>query len=245
MPKRKIIWGDLIRRRVEAGQSGFLARTSLDATVAPEVAFLIETAAREPVDLVVVDGASTSLPAVSVCRQLRRDERTRSITLLAVALDPAQAEILRRAGCDEVLPADIEPAALQQRIAHTLGMRLRRHRRYNVVLPVGRGRLIHEFLGYSKSLSEGGMGLETSVSLRGGDHLPLRLYRNTEESPILVLGRICSVRSNIDTGTGLAVGVEFCRLDINDRRRILELFPGEPRRRAGAGLGDTNPGFSA
>jgi hypothetical protein len=193
-----------------------------------------------------VDGTSTSLPAVSVCRQLRRDERTRSIPILAVALDAAQAEILRSAGCDEVLPDDIDPATLQQRLARTLGMRLRRHRRYDVVLPVARGRLLHEFLGYSNSLSEGGMGLETTASLRGGDHLPLRLYRNTEESPIFVLGRICTVRPNIDTGMGLEVGVEFFRLGTTDRRRILELFPAAPgpHRRAGAGATDTNPGFS-
>jgi hypothetical protein len=107
-------------------------------------------------------------------------------------------------------------------------MKLRRHPRYPVVLPVARGRIFHEFLGYSSALSEGGMGFDTITRIRGGDNLPLRIYRNTDERPINVLGRVCGVRTNIDTGVGYAVGVEFLRLGAADHSRLCELLPAEP-----------------
>ena len=246
MVKCTILWGESILTRVASGKAGFLARTSIEAQIVPDLAQLLDVAVLVRPDLVALDGASTALPALPACRRLQDDERTRSIPLLAVAIDDPQAEMLRRAGCFDVLPGDAAPAELQRRIAGILGMRLRRHRRYGVVLPVARGRIFHEFLGYSSSLSEGGMGFETSALLRGGDHLLLRLYRNTEEEPISVLGRVCSVRQNIDTGSGYAIGIEFFRLETTDRRRLLELFPAETVFLQGdpANSGEPLPGVS-
>jgi hypothetical protein len=123
------------------------------------------------------------------------------------------------------MPPGAESGALQERIALALGLRLRRHPRFPVVLPVARGRIFHEFLGYSNEISEAGMGFDTIARIRSGDQLNLKIYRNTEEKPIGVTGRVCGVRPNIDTGAGYAVGVEFMRLASLDRQRLLELFP--------------------
>ena len=117
---------------------------------------------------------------------------------------------------------------LQEKIASMLGMRLRKFRRYPVVLPVARGRLIREFLGYSNSVSEGGIGLDTLTRIKSSEHLALRIYRNTEEKPIGVSGRVASVRANIDTGIGYAIGVDFVELNDTDRGRLMELFPHDP-----------------
>jgi len=74
-------------------------------------------------------------------------------------------------------------------------------------------------------VSEGGIGFDTLARIKGGEHLALRIYRNTEEKPIAVSGRVASVRANIDTGIGYAVGVEFLEMAETDKERLVELFP--------------------
>jgi hypothetical protein len=69
------------------------------------------------------------------------------------------------------------------------------------------------------------MGFDTLSRIRGGEQLALLIYRNTEEKPIAAVGRVASVRANIDTGIGYAVGIEFLKLAKADRGRLVELFP--------------------
>ncbi|HXH28391.1 MAG TPA: PilZ domain-containing protein, partial [Candidatus Polarisedimenticolia bacterium] len=181
------------------------------------------------------------LPPSEICLRLRENGRTRTTPILALAGAGEPAELLRLAGCTRVLPPDTAPAAVAQTIVSILGMQLRRYRRFEVVLPVSRGRFFHEFLGYSNSVSEGGMGFETISRVRKGEHLPLRLYRNTEERPIRLSGLVRGVRPNIDTGVGYAVGIEFVRLASRDRERLLEIFPRDPSIIWGAGDPPVDP----
>jgi CheY-like chemotaxis protein len=209
---------------------------------------LLEAAATEHPDLIVLSDDLLGVSVVDVYRKLRSDEKTRSIPLLVLARPNNGAAPLRREGDVEVLDVDTSARILQETIALRLGLKLRRYRRYPVVLPVERGRFFREFLGYSNSMSEGGMGFETLARIRGDEFLPLRIYRNTEERPIAVVGRVRGVRPNIDTGIGYAVGVEFHKLSRGDRTRLLELFPGDqsvvwgPDPPAGSGPDDSQRG---
>lgn len=175
----------------------------------------------------VLDLDSGELPAVAACERLRGDPRTAAVPILLLALGGPEPEGLQALDRCEVVPAGVEPGALQEKIAQGLGLRLRRHPRFPVVLPVARGRIFHEFLGYSNEISEAGMGFDTIARIRRGDHLNLKIYRNTEEKPIGVTGRVCGVRPNIDTGVGYAVGVEFMRLATVDKQRLVDLFPAD------------------
>ena len=225
---KQVLWCEPIRSRVDGGKPHFLARASLKALSAGNASVLLDVAATDRPDLIVLSHDALETPAPELCHWLRADERTRDIPILAVAGDAAQAAALREAGCAEVLDASITPGMLQETIAAMLGMRLRRHARYPVVLPVARGRFIREFLGYSNAVSEGGMGFDTLSRIRGGEELALLIYRNTEEKPIAAVGRVASVRANIDTGIGYAVGIEFVKLAEADRDRLVELFPRDP-----------------
>lgn len=175
----------------------------------------------------VLSLADGSVPAAEACERLRADPRTAAIPILVLRSDGADAEPARRAGCNEVISESIDPRSLQEKIAGALGLRLRRHPRFPVVLPVARGRLFHEFLGYTNSLSESGMGFDTLARIRGGDQLNLKIYRSTEEDPIRVTARVCAVRPNIDTGAGYTAGVEFTRLATGDKDRLMALFPAD------------------
>jgi CheY-like chemotaxis protein len=224
---KRVVWSDRVRGRVESGPSSFTQRASLETRAAGAFEALLAMVANEPTDLVVLDAFTGTAPAEDACRRLRADPRTAGIPILVLAADGADPESLQRAGCNEVIPEALEPRLIQEKIAGALGLRLRRHPRFPVVLPVARGRIFHEFLGYSNSLSESGMGFDTIARIRGGDELSLKIYRSTEEKPIAVSGRVCGVRPNIDTGVGYTVGIEFVRLATDDRRRLVELFPSD------------------
>jgi len=224
---KKILWSESIRSRVETGQAHFLARASVRALSAGTASVFLDIATSDRPDLVILPLEPLEMSAVEICQRIRADERTRSIPVMALAHTGEETQ-LREAGCGRVVDPAIGAQELQETIAMALGVKLRRHPRYPVVLPVARGRIFHEFLGYTNALSEGGMGFETISRIRAGDHLPLRIYRNTEERPIAVTGRVAGVRPNIETGIGYAVGVEFLRLASGDRSRLLELFPRDP-----------------
>lgn len=229
---KRVVWCERVRALVESGPSRFTQRASLEARAADGLDSLPALAASEPTDLVVLDAASPGSPE-EVCRRLRGDARTAGVPILVLGVEAAAVngaatpEALGRAGCNEVIPAGADARTLQEKIAGALGLRLRRHPRFPVVLPVARGRIFHEFLGYTNSLSESGMGFDTIVRIKGGDEINLKIYRSTEEKPIQAPGRVCGVRANIDTGVGYSVGVEFTRIPADDRRRLMDLFPSD------------------
>ncbi len=202
-----------------------MSRTSIDPHCVGTMSAFLEAAVQDLPDLIVLESEATDLPAVPICTRLRSDERTRDMPIIVLVPPGKRVEELRRAGCTAVIDDDVDGQTLQEQIAGALGLQLRRYERHPIVLPVARGRIFHEFLGYSNALSEGGMGFDTIARVRAGDHYPLRIYRGTTERPISVLGRVCWVRPNIDTGIGYAVGVEFVRLSSPDRGRLRELFP--------------------
>jgi CheY-like chemotaxis protein len=225
---KRVVWSDHVKARIETSPSRFTGRSCLEARSAASLGELLDLVWSARTDLIVLDLESEQLPAGTACARLRADERTAAIPILVLAAEGADHDELRRLGCNQVIPSGIESRALQERIATALGMRLRRHQRYEVVLPVARGRIFHEFLGYSNSLSESGMGFDTISRIHGGEQLNLKIYRSTEEKPISVGGRVCGVRANIDTGIGYSVGIEFMRLGSTDKQRLQDLFPEEP-----------------
>jgi CheY-like chemotaxis protein len=228
VPVKKVLWSEGIRARIDQGKPYFLERASLTALSAGKASVLLDAAANDQPDLIVLPSEPLEMTAAEVCRRLRDDPRTHRIPVLAILPSQNGRDDLRRAGCTEILDTGVEPQALQEAIAAMIGVRLRRHMRYPVVLPVARGRVFREFLGYSNMVSEGGLGFETLARVRVEERLSLRIYRNTEERPIVAASRVAGVRPNIDTGVGYAVGVEFLDLAPDDRSRLLELFPRDP-----------------
>jgi CheY-like chemotaxis protein len=225
VPLKKILWSDAIRARIDQGKPHFLERAGLVALSAGSAEVLLDAAVHDRPDVIILPADPAGLTAVEICRRLRDDARTRDIPILALTPPADGRAALLLAGCTRVLETGAEPQAIQETIAGLAGVRLRRYMRYPVVLPVARGRVFKEFLGYSSNVSEGGMGFETLARVRADEHLPLRIYRNTEEKPIGVSSRVAAVRPNIDTGVGYAVGVEFLDLGASDRSRLAELFP--------------------
>ena len=227
MTRKTILWTRTVRARIEAGRPRFLSRASLRALSADSARTLLAAAASEAPDLIVLSDDLPEMSASDILRKLRGDERTRGIPIVLLAQTDRNGGSLRREEDVRILESGVAPEIVQESIVSSLGLKLRQYARYPVVLPVERGRIFREFLGYSNSMSEGGMGFETLSRIRGDEMLPLRIYRNSEEKPISAAGRVRGVRPNIETGSGYSVGVEFYRMSRRDRDRLLELFPSD------------------
>ena len=225
---KRVVWSDRSRARIESSSSRFTARACLEPRTVRTLTELFDAVESERPDLVILDLESPAIAAATACERLRASPRTASVPILLLAAERSLPEDAVAHPRCEIVPAGCEPILLEQKIASALGLRLRRHPRFPVVLPVARGRIFHEFLGYSNEISEAGMGFDTIARIRSGDQLDLKIYRSTEEKPIGVTGRVCGVRPNIDTGAGYAVGVEFVRLATTDRQRLVDLFPADP-----------------
>jgi hypothetical protein len=227
MPVKKVLWSEPVRSRIDQGQPYFLQRASLKPVLASRAADFLSLALAERPDLIVLPAIGIDRPAIDLLKALRTDDRTRGIPVVALSRGGPEAAALRQSGCAEVFDTDIAADDLQGRIARAAGMHLRRHVRYHVVLPVARGRILSDFLGYSTNLSEGGIGFDTLTRLKQESSVHLRIYRNSEEKPIKVDGRVVTVRPNIGTGVGYAIGMEFRPMPGPIHDRIKELFPGD------------------
>ena len=227
MTRKTILWTRSVSARIDTGRSRFLSRASLRALSASSARTLLEAAASEVPDLIVLSDDLPEMSASDIVRKLRGDQRTRGIPIIVLAQPERGGGSLRREEDIRILEHDVTPEILQESIVTSLGLKLRQYERYPVVLPVERGRIFREFLGYSNSMSEGGMGFETLSRIRDDQMLPLRIYRNSEEKPISAVGRVRGVRPNIETGNGYSIGVEFYRMSRGDRDRLLELFPSD------------------
>ncbi len=227
MTRKTILWTRSVSARIDAERSRFLSRASLRALSASSARTLLEAASAEVPDLIVLSDDLPGMSASDILRKLRSDERTRGIPIIVLAQADRNGGALRREEDIRILESGVTQEILQESIVTNLGVKLRQYERHSVVLPVERGRIFREFLGYSNSMSEGGMGFETLSRIRDDEMLPLRIYRNSEEKPISAIGRVRSVRPNLETGNGYSVGVEFYRMSRGDRDRLLELFPSD------------------
>ncbi len=226
--RKTILLSKSVRQRIEDGRPQFLARASLRAMTSANATRLLDAALAESPDLIVLSDDLAGMSIGDLLAKLRARETTRDIPVLVIARPGNGAARLREESGVRVLESGVSPEILQEAIATGLGVHLRRYPRFPVVLPIERGRIFREFLGYSNSMSEGGMGFETLASIRTDEMLPLRIYRNSEEKPIAAAGRVRGVRPNVVSGIGFVVGVEFYRMSRSDRDRLIELFPADP-----------------
>src|SRR6266446_1187058 len=153
---KKLLWSEAVRSKVEAGRAHFLSRASVRALTAGTSSLFLEIAVSERPDLIILPFEPMEDSASDLCRRLREEAGAQSIPILALAAPGADTDRLRAAGCGQIVDPSIAAEDLQETIARMLGVRLRRHARFPVVLPVARGRIFHEFLGYTNSVREGG-----------------------------------------------------------------------------------------
>src|SRR5512138_3127527 len=131
MLKALIISGSDLR--ADLGRT-VLWRSDIERTFARDLEQGLSALRSEAPSLVVLDTAVADV--TSAIRRMREDPETRSVAIVAVSRHPflADAEILRSAGANVVLPADADPLLWDARLDELLRVPRRRDGRIPVRL---------------------------------------------------------------------------------------------------------------
>jgi CheY-like chemotaxis protein len=158
-----------------------------------------------------------------VCRVLKRssEDRRRNVTVLLVGPpDPPEiGERCRGAGCDEFIPTPVSPLLLSRKLSSALGIPFRLQTRIPAVLSISCGRIISEFLGYSKDLSEGGVLVETPLLMPTGRRLNLRLFMEGSDRPLVTRAAVVRSEPSPEEDHYL-LGMQFQAMDPDSSARL-------------------------
>jgi CheY-like chemotaxis protein len=182
-PSRKmIILSENVGRFLLRGES-YLSRSGFLLVAGETGRDILDLAARERPAAVVLGFDLKDIPGDEVCRRLKRTlDPPPAVLVVGPARPPEPALRCSLAGCDEYLASPVEPEALLARLSSRLGVRFRVHPRLPLVVPVSHGRIIREFLGYTRDVSEGGAQIESILKPGPGRRLVLRLYPDAHEA---------------------------------------------------------------
>jgi DNA-binding response OmpR family regulator len=209
--RKKIILSEDIGRAFDRTdcfiqRSGFLVRIGRSGEE------IIDLARRDPPDAIVMNYYLAGLKGDEVCHTLKRTEPTSRAAPPILIVGPTQpmeiVERCRASGCDDFIGSPAGPNVLLQRLAAALGLQFRLHARLPAVISISFGRIVSEFLGYSKDISEGGILVETTLPIDRGRRLFLRLFLDESNEPIVTKATVLRVETIPDESQYL-LGMQF------------------------------------
>ncbi|MGH9796896.1 MAG: PilZ domain-containing protein [Candidatus Polarisedimenticolia bacterium] len=187
----------------------YLFRPGFDVRSGRSSGEILDLAARLPPDAVLIDYALPERKGLDVCRALKAAGRGASPPVLILGpADPAAKTACLNAGCDEYIEVPASPNRLLQLLASFLGIQFRLHTRVAAVLSIAFGRIVSEFLGYSKDISEGGILVESTTRMETGRRLQLRLYLEDSDRPLRLPATVLRVEPGADEDRYL-IGMQF------------------------------------
>jgi CheY-like chemotaxis protein len=219
--QKKIILSDDVHRALERVDC-FLHRSGYQVRVGRSGEEILDLVRREPPDAVLMNYYLAGLKGDDVCRALRSAPGGgRPMPLLVVGPGAPRdvAERCREAGCDEYIASPAAPNLLLQRLAASLGLQFRLHARIPAVISLSFGRIVSEFLGYSKDISEGGILVETTLPLDRGRRLYLRLFLDEQDQPIVARATVLRVDKTSEEDQYL-LGMQFGSMDSTSSSRL-------------------------
>ena len=204
----------------------FIHRSAFQTRVARTGEEIVEMTRRFSPDAILTNYYLGGIKGDEVCRILKKNSGDPSPPILIVGPgDQADiAERCLRAGCDDFIASPASPNILLQRLAAQLGVQFRLHARLQAVMSVSFGRVISEFLGYSKDISEGGILLETTLAIDRGRRLHLRIFLEEDNQPVIAKATVLRVDRAQDEQDHFLLGMQFQDLDPQGAGRLREFI---------------------
>ncbi len=219
---RTIVLSENVARYLLRGES-YLSRSGLVLVAGADGREILDLAARKRAAAAVLGFDLGDLRADEVCRGLKRSlDPPPAVLVVGPGRPPDAARRCREAGCDDYLVSPVYPPALLTRLASHLGIHFRIHPRRRMVVPVSYGRVIREFLGYTRDLGEGGALIESVLRPGPGRRLVLRLYPEGQDALVLT-AVLLRVQPSADRGQYL-LGVQFLAPPAAERGRLRDLI---------------------
>jgi uncharacterized protein (TIGR02266 family) len=229
-PPRILVVDDLaIFRELEAR---FLAGAGQVFT-AESGAEALAIARRERPDVVVADFALPDIEGDALCKELKGDPALASIAVILVTrgLEGESRARAVRAGADDVLVKPIERLTLIEAVSRFLRVPVARSLRVPIATPVRIRRGDREYRGRARTLSRGGVFVETDCDAAPGTEVDLAFRLPETGFDVATTARVVWLRDDeADEGMGL----QFLRMDGATSRRIGEYVSERAPRRAGS-----------
>jgi len=224
-PSRKvIILSENVGRFLLRGES-YLSRSGFVLMAGGSGRDILDLAARERPVAAVLGYDLKDVSGDEVCRRLKRTlDPPPAVLVVGPASPPEAALRCSLAGCDEYLFSPVEPGALLTRLSSYLGIRFRVHPRRPLVVPVSHGRILREFLGHTRDLSEGGALIESILKPGAGRRLVLRVYPDDLEA-LELRAVVLRVEPSRERDQNL-LGVQFFPPPPPARARLRDLLSG-------------------
>src|SRR5581483_2099739 len=159
------------------------------------------------------------MSAPEFCREIRNDERTRSISLLLVCdrEKGEQEDLCFAAGCNDVIYRPLQRAELDAKVTRLTTIPTRRDLRTLTRIEVSLEKNGRFLIGRSLNISATGMLLELDRVLPGDGNLRLHFYLPGEPSPMQIDAEV--LRAEF-VGTMAKYGLRFQELGEEERERI-------------------------
>jgi CheY-like chemotaxis protein len=223
-PFRNIVLSDDINRAL-APIDCFIHRSGFSTRVARTGEEIIDLVRRLRPHAILMNYYLVGLKGDEVCRVIRRPESDHpplAILLVGPTFPSDIEQRCREAGCDDYIGSPAAPNVLLQRLAGALGIRFRLHTRVPAVISISSGRIISEFLGYTKDVSEGGLLVETSLSLDPGRRLHVRLFLE-QDRPLVTKATVVRVDRSREEDRYL-LGLELQLADSTASHRLQDFI---------------------
>ncbi len=217
--RKSIVLSDDVNRALSQ-EDCFIHRAGFQLRVAKTGEEILDLVRREIPDALMMNYYLAGLKGDEVCGTLRRSvPGSLPILIVGPTSPPEIAGSCRQAGCDEYVASPAGPNVLLQCLAGALGLQFRLHTRVQAVISLSFGRIISEFLGYSKDISEGGILIETNLEMTRGRRLHLRIYLDDQERPISARATVLRVDRASDEDQYL-LGLQFQPMDPGAAARL-------------------------
>jgi CheY-like chemotaxis protein len=211
--KKLVLSQDLHRAFVRA--DSFIQRSGFQVATGGSGEELVAASRQQAPDAIMFSYDLEGLKGDEVCRLLKRNPgaaRGTPVLIVGPAHSEEIADRCRRSGCDEYLGSTLGAVPLLQRLAAALGIQFRVQARIPAVLSISVGRIVSEFLGYSRDISEGGILVESALPIASGRRLNLRLFMEESPKP-LVTGATVLRSQPSDDDDQFLLGMRFQGMD--------------------------------
>ena len=192
-------------------------------------------ARRERPEVVVADFALPDIEGDALCKELKGDPALASTAVILVTRDRDGESRARavRAGADDVLVKPIERLALIEAVSRFLRVPVARSLvRVPITTPVRLRRGDREFTGRARSVSRGGVFVETECDAPPGTEVELDFHLPDSGYAVSTSARVVWLRED-ESEEGM--GLQFLRMDGDTSRRIGEYVSERaPRRSPGS-----------
>jgi len=224
--KKRILLSDDIYRALEQVDC-FIHRSGFQTRVGRTGDEIIDLARRDPPDALMMNYYLGGLKGDEVCRIIKSgpvDRQALPVLVVGPTNPPDIPERCRRAGCDDYIGSPAGPDSLLQRLSAALGLQYRLHTRVPAVLSISFGRVISEFLGYTKDISEGGILLETTLSFDRGRRVHLRIFLEDESRPLVTKATVLRVDRSPEEEERYLLGMQFLALEGERAHRLRDFI---------------------